>query len=165
MNQENQKRMTVLAGKPSFTCKQPSLCKWPINLWEPDVPVYGRCLPYCSALWRIDRCHHFSAAGPPPPKQKAFAIPTLMIFLLPKLHSPISRLGLQWNMFPLVNEMKDGPPAFNKFLYKNQSQTLPVSERAEVLVVPDTHTAELQCWECKIKFNAEKKASPKHIVY
>ena len=142
MNQENQKRMTAFAGKPSFTCKQPSLCKWPINLWKPDVPVYGRCLPYCSALWWIDRRHHFSA-GPMPPKLKALATPTLTIFFIPQPHSPVSRLGLQWNLFPLANEVKGGPPAFNKSLCRHQSQTFPISKQAEA-PVSDTHTTELQ---------------------
>lgn len=50
MNQKNENLMTELAGKPSFTCKQPSLCKWPINLWEPDVPVYSHCLPSCPLM-------------------------------------------------------------------------------------------------------------------
>lgn len=41
-------------------------------------------------------------------------------------------------MLPSVNEMKDDPPAFNKFFCGNQSQTLPVLKWAEALV-PDLH--------------------------
>lgn len=110
--------------------------------------------PFFSSGW---------AAGPLPPKLKALAIPTLIIFLLPKLHSPISRLGLQWNKFPLVNEMKNGPSAFNEFLYRKQSQTLPISKWAEALL-PYAHTPQSSSTANATLNSTQKKRLPPNIL-
>lgn len=139
MNQENQNLMTELAGKPSFTCKQPSLCKWPINLWEPDVPVYSHCLPSCPALWWTGGCHHPSAAS----QAETPCHPNLDDFLIPNQHSLISRLDFIMKRAPSANEMKDGCRAFNKVLHKNKNQTLSISKWVHALVL-DMHTRELQ---------------------
>lgn len=108
MNQENQNRMTALAGKSSFTCKQPSVCKWPVNLWEPDVPVYSRCLPYCPAFdGLIDGTGLQQQGRCLPGRKPLLSQPWQFI-------SPTYILLFPVKDVPLANEVKDGPLAFNE---------------------------------------------------
>lgn len=108
MNQENQNRMTASAGKSSFTCKQPSVCKWPINWLEPDVPVYSRCLPSCPAFdGLIDGTGLQQRGCCLPGRKPSLSQPWQFL-------SPAYLLLFPEKDIPLVNEVKDGPLAMNE---------------------------------------------------
>lgn len=150
MNQENQNRMTASAGKSSFTCKQPSVCKWPINWWEPDVPVYSRCLPSCPAFdGLIDGTGLQQRGCCLPGRKPSLSQPWQFL-------SPAYLLLFPEKDIPLVNEVKDGPLAMNE-VTQTQKPDPPHPTRVHALV-PDV-LRELQHHQHEIKCRTEEQRS------